>query len=134
MHELERPLVQIVEDDQAVATLIADVLHDRGYRTLVATTAHTALQQLDCLQPDVLTLDLSLPGISGITLLKLLRAQWSADVLPIIVVTAHPRLDPLVRAHAQAVVLKPFDPDELAITIHKLLADRAGLTARVVGE
>lgn len=117
MAETARPLVLIVEDDRAVATLMCEVLTERGYQTLVASNAHTALQHLECLQPTVVTLDLGLPGISGVTLLQLIRAQWPAAALPIVVVTAHPHLDPMVRAHAQAMLPKPFDPDALLATI-----------------
>lgn len=133
MAEATAPLVLIVEDDLAVASLVDTVLTEHGYRTLIARDASTALQQLEVACPAALTLDLGLPGISGVTLLRLVRAQWPATALPVLIVTAYPYLDPLVRQHAQAVVLKPFDPDALLATVVALCKGSTPLDARALG-
>lgn len=133
MAEELRPLVLIVEDDRAVATLIGEALAERGFQTLVAGDANSALQHLECLQPALLTLDLGLPGISGPTLLQLIRAQWPADLLPIVVVTAHPHLDPAVCEQTQAVLRKPFDLEVLQAIVSAWCELSQPVRARTVG-
>jgi DNA-binding response OmpR family regulator len=123
------PLVLIIEDDRAVATLICEALAECGCQTLVASDASSALAQLDCLRPAVLTLDLGLPGISGVSLLELIRRQWSASDLPVVVITAHPHQNAVVDYHAQAVIQKPFDLDTLKATVTAWAA--AGNTLKV---
>jgi DNA-binding response OmpR family regulator len=125
-----RPLVLIIEDDLAVATLIHEVLADCGYQTLVAGDASAALEQLDGQLPAVMTLDLSLPGVSGVSLLQLIRRQWPAATLPVVVITAHPYLDPAVYHEAQAIIMKPFDPASLQATVAACLTKSHPLLER----
>jgi len=132
MLKTARPLVLIIEDDRAVATLIREVLADCGYQTLVAREASTALELLDCLLPAVMTLDLGLPSVSGVSLLQLIRRQWPAAALPVVVITAHPYLDPSVCQEAQAIIQKPFDTDELQATIAACIAGDYPLQARAI--
>lgn len=112
-----KPLVLVVEDEPPIAQLLTEVLHEHDYRTVVAENANAAMQVLESVQPAAITLDLGLPGINGITLLRLIRAEHPRDQLPVIVVTAHPHIDPYLRDEAQAVLTKPFDLDRFVSAV-----------------
>jgi DNA-binding response OmpR family regulator len=78
------------------------------------------------LRPDLITLDLSLPGISGDEVLARLRAQEATQKVPVVVVSAQRTISPEVRAQAQAIMPKPFTITALLAVIERLLASRDG--------
>ncbi len=77
--------VMVVEDDDAIRMVLRTNLEDEGYRVLEATTAEQGLLIVQDEQPDVVLVDLRLPGIHGLDLVRSLRAT---SQVPIIIVTA----------------------------------------------
>lgn len=128
-----KPLVLIVEDEPPIAQLLTEVLHEHGYHTLIADDANAAIEALQTVRPAVMTLDLGLPGINGITLLRLIRAQYAPEHLPTVVITAHPHIDPYLREQAQAILIKPFDLDRLVNILAGVINLAAGGAQSVVG-
>jgi DNA-binding NtrC family response regulator len=113
--------VLIVDDEQTLARSAKAFLADHGYEAEVASSGEQALGLLERLQPDVVFLDVQLPGMSGIDLLK--RIREFDPVLPVIMLTAYGSIEGAVAAvklGAFDYVKKPVDLEEL-----KLLADRA---------
>ena len=113
--------VMIVEDDQDIATLVADVLGEEGYATEVVTDSRQALEIFERVKPDVVTLDVMMPSLDGISLCLELRRN--SDV-PILFISA--RKDPPdrvvgLRIGADDYMSKPFDTDELVARIEALL-------------
>lgn len=106
-------LVLIVEDDDTIARLLRDVFTIQGFRTLVARSAPEAAAALAASRPALMTLDLSMPHISGQTLLQVVRAQPDTRGLPVIVITSQLPVDPMVRDLVAAVLEKPFELAEL---------------------
>ncbi len=113
-----RTTVLVVEDDETVAELVRSVINDvPGWGALVAHNAAGALRLVDHLRPDVVVVDVMLPGMSGIELLADLRRRPGWHEPPVIVMSAN--------VPAQAVehalggdpnvqfLPKPFDIDEL---------------------
>src|SRR5688572_11237470 len=82
------PRVLIVEDDADIAALIAHYLEKAGYATDVVPEGGRALSQARESQPDLVILDLMLPGLSGLEICKALRADNRTAGLPIIMLTA----------------------------------------------
>ena len=78
----------IVEDDKAIVHFISSILSVNEYRTLYAGTGREAIALIASYRPDVVLLDLGLPDIDGLDVLKTVR-QWSE--VPIIVVSARGR-------------------------------------------
>jgi CheY-like chemotaxis protein len=110
---LRTETILVVDDDPAIAALIAEVLTDEGYTVRLAYDASSALAVIAAQVPDLVLTDLLLPGMSGLELLRMVRARGHAD-LPIILVTAAvDRAADLIRQGATACLLKPFDIDEL---------------------
>jgi len=113
--------VLIVDDEQSLARSAKAFLADHGYEAEVAGTGEQALELLATLQPDVVFADVRLPGMSGLDLLKRIRAF--DPVIPVIMLTAYGSIAGAVEAvklGAFDYVKKPVDLEEL-----KLLADRA---------
>ena len=116
----------VVEDDDAIRLVLRTNLEDEGYRVVEAVTAEQALvQRLD--EPvDVVLVDLRLPGIQGLDLIRSLRAT---SQVPIIIVTAQTDSHDVVaglEAGADDYVTKPFVAKELMARIRTQLAPVAG--------
>ncbi|MES2115194.1 MAG: response regulator, partial [Pseudomonadota bacterium] len=105
--------ILIVDDDRDIRSLLADYLETNGYRTLGAADGTAMWKVLDDARPDLVVLDLNLPGDDGLTLCRKLRAH---STLPVIMLTA--RNEPLDRIlglemGADDYLPKPFEPREL---------------------
>ena len=117
--------VLICEDDANLRTLVRLALGN-GYRYVEAADAAGALEQLGQEHPDLIVLDLMLPGRSGFELLQEIRRTEAADGIPVVVISAWAHSDEAaVAAGADMFVSKPFDPDALRETVTDLLADDA---------
>ena len=130
MPEPSSPLVLIVEDDTVIAQLLAILCAQLGFRAIKAASGEAALATLEQERPQLITLDLNLPQLSGQEVLARLRASEAACATPVVVVSA---LDPEeeVWEQADAVVKKPFEVDDLITLMQRLIAPP--LQERAVG-
>jgi two-component system cell cycle response regulator DivK len=81
-------LILIVEDNEKNLKLVRDVLQVKGFSTLEAGTAEDGIRLAGEQKPDLILMDIHLPGISGIEALKVLRADAATAAIPVIAVTA----------------------------------------------
>ncbi len=122
------PKVLVVEDEVAIQELLRYSLEQAPFEVVVVTSAEQALAEVRSELPSVVLLDLMLPGMSGITLAKHLRAQGRTRDLPIIMVTARAEeVDRIAGLNigADDYVTKPFSPKELIARIRAVLRRRA---------
>jgi excisionase family DNA binding protein len=122
--------VLIVDDEVAMARSIQRVLRDRGYETALAHDGFAAGSLVETYRPVLMTLDLRMPGMGGIDVIRRIREGSRGGGLKILVVSAMPEED-LKEAMAQgadAVLAKPFDNDELARKVAALIG-RPAVTA-----
>jgi two-component system phosphate regulon response regulator PhoB len=131
------PTILVVEDEPAIMELLKVNLVDAGYEVREAADAETAQQMLREALPDLLLLDWMLPGQSGLSLAKQLRADTRTRELPVIMVTARTsEADRIagLEAWVDDYVTKPFSPRELKARIKAVLRRRAPEAAQEVLE
>ncbi len=116
--------ILVVEDEPDISALVAFHLAREGYRVRTAADGREALQIIEREQPILVVLDLMLPGMSGLDLLKTLRSQPGFENLPVILLTARreeaDRIEGL-RLGADDYVPKPFSPEELVLRVGAVL-------------
>lgn len=110
---MDNGAVLVVEDEPALAEVVVAYLRQAGFRATVVSNGERAVEAVAGLQPDLVVLDVNLPGIDGFEVARRVRAQ--GDV-PIIFLTA--RVDDVDRVHGLRLggddyVTKPFHPPEL---------------------
>jgi two-component system nitrogen regulation response regulator GlnG len=118
--------ILVVDDEEAVCWTLERALRGEGHRVDVAPSAEVAFRLAQAHRPDVIILDVRLPGMDGLSALERLR-QLSDDA-PVIVVTAFGNLATAVRAvegGAFDYLAKPFDLDHALITVGRALQRRA---------
>ncbi len=110
-------LALIVEDNPDNMLLMKDVLRRAGYRTEEARTAREVEERLQASLPDVILMDIQLPGEDGLTLTRRLRADARTAEVPIVALTAYAMADDQVRAQdagCDGYITKPIDTRNFA--------------------
>ncbi len=109
-----RPRVLVVEDDRDIASLVGTYLERDGAEVEIAGSAEAALESLSCAEPDLVLLDLGLPGADGLEFLRSFRSRSRA---PVIIVSARESDEDKIAGlglGADDFVSKPFSPRVLA--------------------
>jgi two-component system phosphate regulon response regulator PhoB len=123
-----QPRILIVEDEPAIAELIAVNLRHGGFAPVVAEDSVSAQRELDAVLPDAILLDWMLPGQSGIALARHWRKQARTKSIPILMLTARgdePDKVAGLDAGADDYITKPFSTQELLARIRAVLRRRA---------
>lgn len=116
--------VLIVEDDKALAGIVADNLRYEGYEVAVSGDGNDAITQLRAFQPDLVLLDIMLPERSGFEICNVIRQRGR---VPIIIVSARgQKADKIhgLKLGADDYLTKPFELDELLERVRNVLASR----------
>ncbi len=114
--------VLIVDDEESILRSVADVLSDEGYASEAAGGADEALQKIQAHTPDLVLLDVAMPGKNGIELLERLRDSWPE--LPVIMMSGHGTIETAVRATklgAYDFLEKPLSYDKLILCLNHAL-------------
>ena len=120
----------LIVDDYADARDIWSIyLQSLGYRVSTAADGLSAVTHAEALIPDLIVLDLELPGLTGFEAAQRLRANVSTAAIPLIAATGYSHARQLDRARQcgfDAAIVKPCDPDRLVQEIERLLAGEEG--------
>jgi DNA-binding response OmpR family regulator len=109
----------IVDDDANIQRLYKEELEEEGYEVIIASTGKDALELFEKEKPDIVTLDILMPDIDGISLLRKMKEQ--RPNIPIIMSTAYDYRDDFAVWASEAYIVKSADLSELKNTIRNLL-------------
>ena len=122
-------IILIVEDNDKNLKLVRDVLQVKGHTTLESGTAEEGIELARAHKPDLVLMDIHLPGMNGIEALKVLRADASTASIPVIAVTASVMQQDrklITEAGFDAYVGKPINLKEFLEAVNDALAGKAG--------
>src|SRR3989442_6175918 len=120
------PLVLAVDDEAGILKLIKLELAEQGFRVVTASSGEEALKVAEEQRPDLILLDILMPEMTGLEVMRALREQFNA---PIILVTAKDSDSDKVRGlelGADDYIVKPFSPDELGARVRAVLRRSTG--------
>ncbi len=127
-----QPLVLVADDEQRITKLVSMALSDEGFRVVTASGGEEALVKAEEIRPDIVLLDIVMPDMDGIEVMRQLRERRS---VPVILLTAKGSASDKAKGldlGADDYVAKPFHPDELAARVRAVLR-RASGTASTSG-
>ena len=123
---MSKPIVLLIDDERAYAEVIRDALEAHGIEVRLAHNAMEALEVYQEKVPDLILLDVMMPEIDGLTLLKWLREHSEKDKVPIHIVSAKAQdkdRDAALKAGADGFMAKPFTMEELKELIARTLSN-----------
>ena len=122
----ERTTVLVIDDDPGIREFLETLARRQGYGVHTAEDGESALEKLDQIRPDIITLDAVLPGIEGLETLR--RLKQRAPEVPVIMLSGHGQARTIVEAMrlgASDFLRKPFEAEELELAFSKALDNRA---------
>lgn len=129
--------ILIVEDDPMSRDIMARLLTSHGYETASSPDGRACLRDIEKDRPDLVLLDISMPGISGLDVLQWIREQWTGDQLPVLLVTALGDSDDIVsglEVGANDYIVKPINPPVLLARIRVALNLKRGVERLIEAE
>ncbi len=117
-------LILVVDDEPPIRTILKYLLEKDGFRVALAGCGEDALAWLHDHTPDLILLDVMMPGLDGFTVLERMRGQFQTSNIPVIMLTARGDTPQRVRGlqgGANDYLTKPFIPDELILRVRNML-------------
>lgn len=123
----DRSIILIVDDNQTNLDVLFDLLRKVGFKVLVATDGESAIEQLEYIEPDIVLLDVMMPGIDGFETCRLLKAKQATKDIPVIFITALSDTVDKVKGFQMGAVdyiTKPFQHEEVLARVQTHLTVR----------
>jgi len=117
---MPKPFAMIIEDDRDTVALFRHILDFAGFKTEIVLRGEKAMERLDIVVPDIILLDLSLPGVSGNVILEKIHSDDRLKDVPVIVVTGHSHMAMGLQSESDLILLKPVSVDQLTNLILRL--------------
>lgn len=118
------PLILVVDDYQDAREMYAEYLQYSGFRVAEARNGNEAVTQARSLKPDLILMDLSLPGMDGWEATRVLKADEETRHIPIVALTGHALAgasEGARKAGCDSFVTKPCLPDDLVVEVRRML-------------
>ena len=119
------PLILVVDDYEDAREMYAEYLRFCGFRVAEARNGNEALEQAFTLMPDLILMDLSLPGMDGWEATRQLKADERTRQIPVVALTGHALAgasEGAKRAGCDSFVTKPCLPDDLVVEVRRMLS------------
>ena len=119
------PLILVVDDYQDAREMYAEYLQYSGFRVAEAKNGNEAVAQARSLKPDLILMDLSLPGMDGWEATRVLKADEETRHIPIVALTGHALAgasEGARKAGCDSFVTKPCLPDDLVVEVRRMLS------------
>jgi len=120
----QQPLILVVDDYQDAREMYAEYLQFSGFRVAEAKNGNEAVEQAFALKPDLILMDLSLPGMDGWEATRRLKADDRTKRIPIVALTGHALAgasEGAKKAGYDSFVTKPCLPDDLVVEVRRML-------------
>jgi two-component system, cell cycle response regulator DivK len=124
---MDKPIALIVEDDRDILALFRHVLDIAGYQTEIVMNGKEAMERLHALQPNIVLLDLQLPGLSGVEILRQMRDDARLKRVPVVVITAYAPYADALPVEPDLLLLKPVDIHQLSNLVQRLQATHGAM-------
>ena len=118
-------LILVADDDEDILALVKAVLERSGHEVVAVTDGAEALATVRTRKPDLAVLDITMPQVDGLEVLRRLRADAETAALPVVLLSAQAQEADIERGFltgASAYIKKPFSPRELVTRVAQLLA------------
>ncbi|MCK6582372.1 MAG: response regulator [Anaerolineales bacterium] len=124
---MNKPVALIVEDDRDIVALFRHVLDVAGYQTEIVLDGKDAMDRLGVMRPNIVLLDLQLPRMSGVEILKRMRDDERLMRVPVVVITAYAPYADSLPVEPDLLLLKPVDINQLSNLVQRLQATQGAL-------
>ena len=124
MRQADSPLILVVDDYQDAREMYAEYLQFSGFRVAEARNGNEAVAQAFSLRPDLILMDLSLPGMDGWEATRVLKADERTKHIPVVALTGHALAgasEGARKAGCDSFVTKPCLPDDLVVEVRRML-------------
>ena len=129
--------ILIADDEPEILSYLETIIRQEGFQTETASDGQEALQKAQKNRPDLILLDLKLPKLQGLEILRLLQSGDTADI-PVFIITghiAHRETELMVKqeSNVKGYYTKPVNPTLLAMNVHALLGTRPAIQGQSLG-
>jgi len=124
---MDKPIALIIEDDRDIVALFRHVLDIAGYQTEIVLDGKEAMDRLEIMRPNIVLLDLQLPRMSGVEILKRMRDDERLMRVPVVVITAYAPYADSLPVEPDLLLLKPVDINQLSSLVQRLQATQGVL-------
>jgi twitching motility two-component system response regulator PilH len=122
-----KPKILIIDDSKNIRKLVTVVLRDKDYDFVEASNGLEALDKVKIENPDLVVLDIVIPGVNGIEVCKAIKSDPKTKHVHVIILTSESTLEARELSHqagADVFMLKPFEPKDLRNAVKELLSGR----------
>ena len=117
-----KKLILLIDDDTSLVLTLSDFLIHEGYDVLTANSGEAGLKQLDDCDPNLIILDMSMPGMGGVGFLKEVTDDQGKPSHPVLVLTARANMaDFFANVEVDGFIAKPCDPDDLKLEVGRII-------------
>jgi CheY-like chemotaxis protein len=131
MAAAEKKLILLIDDDTSLVLTLSDFLMHEGYDVVTANSGENGLKKLKEVSPDLIILDMSMPGMGGVGFLKEITREQGKPSHPVLVLTARANMaDFFANVEVDGFIAKPCDPNDLLMEAGRIIFLRSSEKSR----